>query len=194
MSKVQLERVFRPIYPSPAALISSVAADGTPNIITLGETFNISIGKPVVVGLAITPERYSYELIRDSGEFVVNLPTAAMVEAVDRCGTISGRKVGDKFAYAGLTPLPASVVSAPLIAECPVNIECRLIDIIPAGDHDLFRGEGVAEHVDESCLDADGRVLVERLSPLIYMRGEYWSVGEKLGFHGYSRRETDGAG
>ena len=192
MARIQRDRVFRPIYPSPAALVSCVAADGTPNIITLGEVFNISIGKPVVVGLAIAPERYSYELIRDSGEFVVNLPTAAMVETVDRCGTVSGRTVGDKFAYAGLTPLPGSVVSVPLIAECPMNIECRLIDILPAGDHDLFRGEAVAEHVDEACLDAEGRILVARLSPLIYARGEYWSVGEKLGTHGYSRRGGDG--
>jgi flavin reductase (DIM6/NTAB) family NADH-FMN oxidoreductase RutF len=193
MAKVQLDRIFRPVYPSPAGLISSVAADGTPNIITLGETFNVSIDKPVVLGLAITPERYSYELIRDSGEFVVNLPTADMAEVVDRCGTISGREVGDKFAYAGLTPLPAAKVRAPLIAECPVNIECRLIDIIPAGDHDLFRGEAVAEHVDEQCLDANGNIAVERLNPLIYALGQYWSVGEKLGFHGCTRRKpSDG--
>ena len=192
MAKVQRDRVFRPIYPSPAALISCVAVDGTPNIITLGETFNISIGKPVVVGLAIAPERYSYELIRDSGEFVVNLPTADMAEVVDRCGSVSGRAVGDKFAHVGLTPVPGSVVAAPLVAECPVNIECRLIDIIPAGDHDLFRGEAVAEHVDEACLDADGRMLVDKLDPLVYMRGEYWSVGRKLGFHGYTRRQSGG--
>ncbi|NQT85668.1 flavin reductase family protein [bacterium] len=191
MAKVRIGRIFRPVYPTPAGLISSAAADGTPNIITLGEVFNISIGSPVVLGLAIVPTRYSYELIRDSGEFVVNLPTADMAEAVDRCGAVSGRDVGDKFAYAGLTPLPAAVVGAPLIAECPVNIECRLIDILPAGDHDLLRGEAVAEHVDEDCLDADGRIAVERLNPLVYALSQYWSVGEKLGTHGFSRRGRD---
>jgi flavin reductase (DIM6/NTAB) family NADH-FMN oxidoreductase RutF len=160
MAKVLLREVFRPVYPCPAALISCLAPDGTPNIITLGECFNISICDPVVIGLAIAPERYSYELIQRAGEFAVNLPTADMAEVVDRCGSISGRRVGDKFAHVGLTPFPAAKIKAPLIAECPVNLECTLVDIIPAGDHDLFRGRVVAEHVDESCLDARGRIAI----------------------------------
>jgi len=188
MAKVQLKRIFRPVYPSPAALITSVAEDGTPNIITLGECFNISIGRPVVVGLAIVPSRYSYELIERSGEFGVNLPTAAMVEAVDRCGCVSGRDVGDKFAHVGLTPFPATRIKAPLIAECPLNLECRLIDIIQAGDHDLFRGEVVAEHVDEDCLDEQGAIAVERLDTLCYIHGQYWSTGRHLGDHGFTKR------
>jgi len=187
MAKVQLDRVFRPIYPTPAALVTSVAADGTPNIITLGETFNISIGDPVVVGLAIVPTRYSYELIEAAGDFAVNLPTADMAEVVDRCGACSGRDVGDKFAHVGLTPVPATRIKAPLIAECPVNLECTLIDIIPAGDHDLFRGEVVAEHVDEACLDEHGRIAIDRLNPLVLVLGQYWSMGECVGFHGFSR-------
>jgi len=192
MAKVLLDRVFRPVYPTPAALITSVAADGTPNIITLGETFNISIGipgHPVVVGLAIVPTRYSYELIQAAGDLAVNLPTADMAEVVDRCGTCSGRDVGDKFAYVGLTPLPATRIKAPLIAECPVNLECTLIDILPAGDHDLLRGEVVAEHVDEACLDEHGRIAIDRLNPLVLVLGEYWSVGRCLGHHGFSRKK-----
>jgi flavin reductase (DIM6/NTAB) family NADH-FMN oxidoreductase RutF len=188
MAKVLMKRVFRPVYPSPAALITSVAADGTPNIITLGECFNISIGKPVVVGLAIAPERYSYELIQKAGEFGVNLPTADMVEVVDRVGSVSGRTVGDKFAYVGLTPFPAKKIKAPLIAECPVNLECKLIDIIKAGDHDLFRGEVVAQHVNEECLDKDGNIAVERLNALCYILGQYWSTGLYLGYHGFTRK------
>jgi len=187
MAKVQLKSIFRPVYPSPAALITSAAEDGTPNIITLGECFNISIGKPVVVGLAIMPSRYSYELIERSGEFGVNFPTADMVEVVDRVGCVSGRKVGDKFAHVGLTPMAAAKIKAPLIAECPVNLECRLIDIIQAGDHDLFRGEVVAEHVDESCLDEKGEIAVEKLNVLCYISGEYWSTGSYLGYHGFTR-------
>jgi len=192
MAKVLIRRPFRPVYPSPAALITSVAEDGTPNIITLGECFNISIGLegPVVVGLAIAPGRYSYELIQRSGEFGVNFPTAAMVEKVDRVGTVSGREVGDKFAHVGLTPFPATKIKAPLIAECPLCLECKLVDILPAGDHDLFRGEVVAEHVDEACLDADGHIAVERLDTLCYVHGQYWSIGRYLGFHGFTQKAS----
>ena len=189
MAKVLLAEIFRPVYPTPAGLVTSVAPDGTPNIITLGECFNISIGKPVVVGIAIAPERYSYGLIERAGVFGVNLPTADMVEAVDRCGSVSGREVGDKFAHVGLTPFPSTKIKAPLIAECPVNLECKLVDILKAGDHDLFRGEVVAEHVDASCLDARGRIAVEKLNPLCYLHGEYWSVGRKLGYHGFTTKQ-----
>ena len=188
MAKVVLDRPYRPIYPTPAALVSSVASDGTPNVITLGEVFNISIANPVVVGLAIVPSRYSYELIQKSGEFAVNLPTADMAEVVDRCGSVSGRQVGDKFAYVGLTPVPATRIKAPLIAECPISLECTLIDIIKAGDHDLFRGEVVVEHVDEALLDETGRIAIGRLNPLCFILGEYWSVGQCLGHHGFSKR------
>ncbi|MBT7702565.1 MAG: flavin reductase family protein, partial [Verrucomicrobia bacterium] len=131
---------FRPVHPSPAALITSVSEDGKPNIITLGEVFNISISNPVILGIAIAKPRYSHELICATREYVVNLPTAGMVEVVDRCGSVSGREV-DKFAEFRLTPLPAEKVRPPLIAECPINVECRVLDIIEVGDHDLFLGE-----------------------------------------------------
>ncbi|MCY3018387.1 MAG: flavin reductase family protein [Planctomycetota bacterium] len=192
MAKILLKRIFRPVYPTPAALIASVAADGTPNLITLGECFNISIADPVIVGLAIMPSRYSYELIKRCGEFTVNFPTAEMTEVVDRCGSVSGRKVGNKFAYAGLTALPSTLVKPPIVAECPVNLECTLVDIIPAGDHDLFRGRVVAQHVDDSCLDGSGNIAVERLNPLSYVLGQYWSGGGFLGNHGFSKKGKSG--
>jgi len=190
MAKRLLDKIFRPVYPTPACLIVSVAADGTPNIITLAETFNISIGIAgvVTVGLAIVPSRYSYELIQAAGEFTVNIPTADMVDQVDRCGTTTGRRV-DKFEYAGLTPLPSTRVRPPIIAECPVNLECALVDITPAGDHDLFRGTVVAQHVDEALLDAQGAIAIDRLNPLAYVLGQYWSLGRHLGDHGFTRRE-----
>jgi len=189
MAKRLLEKVFRPVYPTPAALIASVAPGAAPNLITLAETFNISIGLdgPPTVGLAIVPTRHSYGLIERSGEFTVNFPTADMVEAVDRCGTVSGRTVG-KFAYAGLTPLPSSRVRPPIVAECPVNLECTVIDISKTGDHDLVRGLVVAEHVDEDLLDASGGIAVERLNPLAYVLGQYWSLGRMLGRHGFTRK------
>ena len=177
---------FRPVHPSPAALITSVDEDERANIITLGEVFNISIKNPVILGIAIAKPRYSHELISATREYVVNLPTAAMLEIVDRCGTVSGRDV-DKFAEFALTPAPAEKVRPPLIAECPINIECRVIGIQEIGDHDLFLGEAVAEHVAEDALDEDGKIIVEKLDPLCYLHGEYWTCGEKLGRHGFTK-------
>jgi len=178
---------FRPIHPSPAALVTSVDDAGRPNIITLGEVFNVSVAKPVIVGIAVAKPRYSHELISRSREFVVNLPTAALLETVDRCGCVSGREC-DKFATFGLSQIPATVVRPPLVAQCPVNVECRVTAIQEVGDHDLFLGEVVAEHVDESALDEQGRVDVARLDMLIYAHSTYWSAGQQLGRHGFTKR------
>ena len=189
MNKVTIKS-FRPVYPTPVALITSVAADGKPNIITLGEVFNISLRTPTIVGVAIRKATYSHGLISESGEYVVNLPTTQMLKAVDRCGTTTGRRV-DKFAEFGLTPAPATVVRPPLIEECPVNLECKVIGIEVVGDHDLFKGEVVATHIDDTLLDEQGRVRPERLDVLCFMfnlnfRGEYWSLGRKLGDMGFT--------
>ena len=184
-------RPLRPVYPSPAALVTSVNEEGRPNIITLGEVFNISIMSPVILGIAIAKPRYSHQLISATREYVVNLPTAGMVEVVDRCGTISGRDV-DKFAEFHLTPVPAEKVRAPLIAECPVSVECQVIGIQEVGDHDLFLGEALAEHVAEEALDERGRIMVDKLEPLCYMHSEYWSCGKRLGRRGFTRKQTTG--
>ena len=143
------------------------------------------------MGISIHKARYSHGLISRSGEYVVNLPTTRLMEAVDRCGTTSGRSV-DKFAEFGLTPLPATVVEPPLIAECPVNLECRVIGIEEIGDHDMFKGQVVAAHVDDTLLDEGGRVCPDRLDVLCFMYcfnfgGEYWSLGRKLGDLGFTR-------
>jgi flavin reductase (DIM6/NTAB) family NADH-FMN oxidoreductase RutF len=151
------------------------------------------------VGISIHKARYSHGLITQTGEYVVNLPTTHILEEVDRCGTTSGRDV-DKFAAFGLTPLPATVVQPPLIAECPVNVECEVIGIQEIGDHDMFIGEVKATHVDESLLDERGRVCVDRLDAFCFMfgfnfRGEYWSLGRKLGVFGYTRQApSEGTG
>ena len=180
-AKRTLSSFIRPVFPSPAGLITAVDAAGKPNIITLGEVFNLSVAKPVVVGIAIAPMRYSHELIRTTRQFVVNLPRASMLEQVLKCGTSSGR-VTDKFKAFGLTPLPATKVKPPLIAECPVNLECELMgDPISMGDHDLFRGLVVAEHVDESCLTADGKIDVEKTDMLIFAEWAFWTVGRRIG-------------
>lgn len=178
MSKVRVQP-NRPIYPTPAALITCADEEGNPNVLTLGETFNISIARPVILGIAIRKSRYSHGLISKSREYVVNLPTEDIREQVWFCGQTSGRDV-DKFVESGLTPLPASVVQAPLIAECPVNIECRVIDIQVIGDHDLFLGEVVAQHVDANLLDQEGKIQVAKLDGFAFVLGEFWTLGRKL--------------
>ena len=178
MPKVQI-RPNRPVYPTPAALITCADEDGKPNILTLGEVFNISIANPVILGIAIRKARYSHELISRTGEYVVNLPTAAIREQVWFCGRTSGRDV-DKFGETGLTPVPASVVRAPLIAECPINVECHVTGIQVIGDHDLFLGEAVAQHVNDDVLDEAGRIAVEKLDGFAFVLGEFWTLGHKL--------------
>jgi flavin reductase (DIM6/NTAB) family NADH-FMN oxidoreductase RutF len=171
----------RPIYPSPAGLVTSVDKAGTPNIITLGEIYNLSIRKPVIVGIGIAPARYSHQLICECREFVVNLPRASMLKQVLGCGEVSGRS-HDKFALTGLTPLPARRVRPPLIAECPVNLECRLLeDPETIGDHDLFKGEVLVEHIDADLVDENGALRVEGLDMLIFARWTFWRPGERLG-------------
>jgi flavin reductase (DIM6/NTAB) family NADH-FMN oxidoreductase RutF len=178
MTKLQISP-HRPVYPTPAALVTCADESGRPNIITLGETFNISIARPVILGIAIRQSRFSHELISRTREFVVNLPTRAIADHVWFCGRVSGRDV-DKFRESGLTPVPASVVRSPLIAECPVNVECRVIGIQVIGDHDLFLGEAVAQHVNEGVFDADGRIAIERLDGFAFVLGEFWTLGAKL--------------
>ncbi len=169
----------RPVYPSPAGLVTSVDAEGRPNIITLGEIFNLSIREPVIVGIAMAPERYSHELISRQKEYVVNLPPAALLPKVLACGSMSGRDK-DKFAETGLTPLPATHVKPPLIAECPVNIECRVLQIETIGDHDLFQGEVLAHHVSPDVLTDDGKLDPDKLSTIVLAGGHFFDLGEHL--------------
>lgn len=191
MAKVQISP-FRPVSPTPAGLIVSVDSEGKPNIITLGEVFNLGLSQPTIVGIAIRKSRYSHALIRSSGCFTVNLPHTGMVLEVDTCGTISG-KDHDKFAETGLTPLESKHIRAPIIKECPVNMECELCGILETGDHDLFMGRVLEVHVDEEVLDGEGRVDPARLNTLVFMlnhnhKGEYWSLGEKIGDMYFTRK------
>jgi flavin reductase (DIM6/NTAB) family NADH-FMN oxidoreductase RutF len=182
-------KAYRPVYPSPAALITSVDAQGRPNVITLGEVFNVSIREPVILGIAIRPATYSHGLISETKQFVINLPSAAIMDKVDRCGMVSGRKIPDKLAAFDLTPIPSVKVRPPSIEECPVNIECELLQRITVGDHDLFLGTVVAMRVDSNNLGEGGEILSGSLDPLIYITGEYWSIGERIGKLGYTARE-----
>ncbi len=176
------------LYPVPAVLVSCGVE--RPNIITLAWAGTICSAPPMV-GIAVRPNRYSHALIRDQGQFVVNLPTAAQVEVVDYCGTVSGRDQ-DKFAHCGLTALPSSQVAVPLVAECPLHLECVVRQIVPLGSHDLFLGEVVAVQADDSALSSTGKIDWERAGLLCYVAGRYHAVGEQLEVHGFSRRQGAG--
>ncbi|HHX44150.1 MAG TPA: flavin reductase family protein [Chloroflexi bacterium] len=166
--------VFRPSYPTPAAMITCATPDGRPNIITLGEVYMLSL-EPLVMGISIRPQRYSYGVIAETREFVVNYVTEELAAQTDYCGMVSGRDV-DKFAATGLTPEPAAEVQAPLIAECPLNIECRVRDILPLGSHHVFVADAVATHVEEAILDANGQVDPERARAIAFIGRAYWKV------------------
>lgn len=170
---------YRPVFPTPTGLITSVDAEGKPNIITLGEVFNISIRKPVICGIAIRPATYSHGLISAQGEYVINLPSAELLGQVMQCGSVSGRDA-DKFRLFGLTPIPASHVAPPLIAECPVNIECKVVGIETVGDHDLFKGQVLEVHVSPEILGADGNIDPCKLSTVVMTGCGFFGLGEQL--------------
>lgn len=171
------------LYPVPVVLVS--CGIGRPNIITLAWV-GTACSEPPMVAIAVRPSRYSHSLIQQAGQFVVNLPTTALLEALDRCGTVSGRDY-DKFALCGLTPLPASRVQVPLIAESPIHLECVVRRTVSLGSHDLFLGEIVALEVDDALVGSDGRVNWEKADLLCYVAGTYHLLGEALAGHGFSR-------
>lgn len=171
------------IAPVPAAMVTCGTME-KPNIITVAWTGNIS-SSPARASISVRPERYSYGLIREKGEFVLNLTTAALVRAADFCGVRSGRDV-DKFACLGLTPLPAGEVACPLLGESPVNIECRVFDVLPMGSHDLFLADVLAVHVDRELVDEGGRLRLDQCHLAAYAHGEYFALGKKVGSFGFS--------
>ncbi|NLV17652.1 MAG: flavin reductase family protein [Syntrophomonadaceae bacterium] len=175
------------LYPVPAVMVTCQDEAGNFNIITIAWTGTVC-SVPPMVSISVRPDRYSHKLISKSGHFVINIPTTDQVEAVDYCGMVSGREV-DKFKKTGLTPIPASLVNAPLIKECPVNVECEVKQIIKLASHDLFLAEIVANHIDEEVLNDKGRLDMSRAKPLGYGTHKYWALAEELGVYGFSREK-----
>ncbi len=167
------------LFPMPATLVAA-AHDGEQGLITVAWIGMVS-GTPPTIGMAIRATRNTLRLIEASGEFTVNVPRVGMEAPVDFCGIVSGKGV-DKFAAAGLTAVPASIVSAPLVAECPFNIECRLVGVQEMGEYRLVLGEIVETHADEEILNTAGKVDIGLLDPLLYVPGtqEYRGVGPKV--------------
>lgn len=180
----QLWKPGNMLYPLPVVMVSVSDKDGKNNIITIAWTGTIC-SNPPMVSISVRPERYSYDILKETGEFVINLTTKDLTYATDYCGVKSGRDV-DKFKEMGLTPLPGKEVKAPLIAESPVNIECKVTQVIPLGSHDMFLAEVVAVHVDEKYMDEKGKFHLDKAEPIAYSHGDYLATGELLGTFGYS--------
>lgn len=173
------------LAPVPPALVSCGTMEH-PNLFTVAWT-GICNTIPPMLTISVRPQRYSYGLIRESGEFVLNLPTVRLARAVDFCGVRSGRDT-DKWAAMGLHPQPAQQVSAPLLQESPLNLECRVRQMIHLGSHDLFLCDIVAVDVEEELIDRSGKLHLERSGLLAYAHGDYFSLGERIGSFGYSVR------
>ena len=156
----------------------------TANIITIAWTGIINTVPPKTY-ISVRPSRHSYELIRASGEFAVNLTPASLVRAADYCGIHTGRKV-NKFKACGLHTTPASEISCPLLEESPLSLECRVTDVIPLGSHHMFLADVVAVDVDESLLDKDGKLHLERAGLAAFAHGEYFEMGRRIGTFGFS--------
>ena len=178
------------LYPVPAVMVSCQRPGEKPNIITVAWT-STSCSSPAMVSISVRPERYSYGIIKETGEFVVNLVSEDLVFASDYCGVRSGRNV-DKYKEMKLTPSESRTISAPGIEESPVNIECKLVQIIHLGSHDLFLGEVTGVNVDDRFLDENGKLCLDKAGLTVYSHGEYYGLGKKLGTFGYSvaRRKT----
>ena len=186
MSKV----VWKPgtmLSPVPVVMVSCGDME-KPNAITVAWTGIINTN-PAMVYISVRPERHSYKLISESGEFVINLVTRELVKKADQCGVFTGKKI-DKFKKFSLTPESSSTLAAPMIKESPINIECKVEQIIKLGTHDMFIAKIIAVNVDEDLIDANGKLELKRAKLIAYSHGDYLELGKKVGSFGYSVKKN----
>ncbi len=176
------------LYPVPVVLVTCGDINGVKNIITIAWAGTVA-SDPVMVSISVRPERYSYGLIKDTGEFVINLPSRKMVRAVDFCGVASGKN-GDKFLQTGLTPAASKSVKAPLILEAPLSLECRVDSTINLGSHELFLARVLGVQVDEELIETNGRLNLAKADLITYVHGHYWSLKESIGSFGFSVKKV----
>ena len=174
------------LAPLPSVMVSCGTIEH-PNIITIAWTGIVNT-RPPMTYISVQPSRFSSELIKRSGEFVINLVPAPLIRAMDTCGVKSGREI-DKYKEMHLTPEPASQVSAPMIAECPVSLECKVHSVTPLGSHEMFLAEIVAVQVDEDYLDSKGKLHLERTGLTAFAHGGYYTLGKPAGTFGFSVRK-----
>ena len=172
------------LYPVPAVMVSCGRENERPNIITVAWAGTVC-SDPAMLSISVRPERYSYDIIRETGEFVVNLVTKDLVFATDYCGVKSGREA-DKYKEMGLTPLASQKISAPGIAESPVNIECKVVQELALGSHTMFVAEVVNVTGEDTYMNETGKFELNSTGLVTYSHGEYFLLGQKLGKFGYS--------
>ena len=175
------------IYPLPAVLVSCGATPDEYNVLTVSWTGTVCSNPPMCY-VSIRPERYSYDIIKRNGCFVINLTTKVLARATDFCGVRSGRDI-DKFKEAGITPGKAEIVAAPTVEESPVSIECKVVDVKPLGSHDMFLAEVVNVLVDEKFIDENDKLDMAAMDLIAYTHGEYFDVSNPKGFFGWSVRK-----
>ena len=181
------------LYPLPAVMVSCANAEGERDIVTVAWAGTVCTNPPML-SISLRPERHSYHIVRESGEFVVNLVTARLQRVCDWCGVRSGRDY-DKWEECHLTPAPATTLElAPAIAGSPVSLECRVRDVLVLGSHHLFLADVMAVQVEESLLDERGRLDLARAGLTAYSHGEYFELGRRIGTFGYSVRKRQSKG
>ena len=171
------------LSPIPPALVSCGSVEN-PNAMTVAWTGIVS-SNPVMTYVSIMPSRYSHNIIKESGEFVINLTNISLLEAADFCGVKSGRDV-NKFEKMKLTAVKGTKVSAPQIEEAPVSIECKVKSVTNYGSHDMFLAEVVAVNIDDKYLDEKGKLCLEKAGLVAFSHGKYFSMGRELGYFGFS--------
>lgn len=179
------------LYPLPVVMVSVTDGKGNDNIITVAWAGTICTNPPML-SISVRPERYSHQMLMETGEFVVNLTTEKLAYATDYCGVRSGRDT-DKFSDMKLTKEKAEFVRAPMIAEAPVCLECRVKEVRHLGSHDLFLAEVLAVHADEAYMDEKKKFHLEWAKPIVYSHGEYLATGKKIGTFGYSVKKKKDA-
>lgn len=193
-SKQNAKETWKPgnmLYPLPVVMVSVGDKEGHQNILTVAWTGTVCTN-PAMLYISVRPERYSYRMIKETGEFVVNLTTARLAKVTDYCGVRSGRDV-DKWKETGLTPGNARTLSyAPLIEECPVNIECRVTEVKELGSHHMFLAEVLAVNVDQTYMNDGNKFELNKTGLLAYSHGEYLGLGKSMGTFGYSVRKKKG--
>ena len=181
----QLWKPGNMLYPLPAVMVSTADLTGNDNIITVAWTGTVCTN-PAMLYISVRPERYSYHMLKESGEFAVNLTTEKLARATDWCGVRSGRDV-DKWKETGLTRGKAQKLQyAPVIQESPVNLECKVCEVKELGSHPMFLAEVLAVQADESFMKKDGKFELNASGLLAYSHGEYFTLGKELGRFGFS--------
>ena len=180
------KQIWKPatlLSPLPAALVTCGTVE-EPNVLTIAWTGIIN-SSPAMTYISVRPERWSHHIISESGEFVINVTNESLVRAADFCGVRSGKDT-DKFAEMKLTALPASKVSAPILAQSPISLECKVTEVKHLGSHDMFIAEIVAIQVEDKYIDEDGKLDLRKAGIMFYSHGEYFAQGKKIGQMGYS--------